>query len=207
MSVLIMSDVNDTTLIKTFLKKQIEIQDNFLAKLNQYKAPVDTTELRNLITEYQTAINNATHIKPRLDTSAIDRTIQNSVNNAFNDINFEKLKILGGALNRQANAIEHNNELLSLGVGVKLKIWTLLLILVFGITIGIVSTLYFEIPDKLIQVKQYQERTQVFEGFYNEFNETLRTNCKLAKAFFLARKLEWKNQCGDTYPFKKSKDI
>ena len=199
-----MSDVNDTTLIKTFLKKQIEIQDNFLAKLNQYKARVDTTELRNLITEYQTTINNATHIKPRLDTSGIDKTIQNSVNNALNEINLENLRV---ALNRQAKAIEHNNQLLSLGVGVKLKIWTFLIILIFGITIGFVSNLYFEIPDKLIQVKRYQERIQVFEGFYNEVNELMRANCKLSKEFFLAKKLKWKNQCGDTYPFKKSKDL
>jgi hypothetical protein len=61
--------MDDQTLIKAFLKKQKEIQDDFLAKLNQYKVPVDTAELKKLIDDYKTAVNGAASITPKLDTA------------------------------------------------------------------------------------------------------------------------------------------
>jgi hypothetical protein len=110
--------MDDQTLIKAFLKKQKEIQDDFLAKLNQYKAPVDTAELKRLVDEYKTAVYGAASIKPKLDTSTIDQTIKQAVTSAISTVSLSNLT---DEVKTQARAIEHNNSLLSNGTGWQLK--------------------------------------------------------------------------------------
>ena len=202
--------MDDQTLIKAFLKKQKDIQDDFLAKLNQYKAPVDTTELKKLVEDYKTAVYSAANIKPKLDTATIDQTIQQAVNNALDSV---KLSNLTERLKSQTMAIEHNSGLLAKGIGWKLKWSTLLLTLVFAFMAGWGINWYFEIPAKIAGVSKYQTLQQWYDGI----NETMRNNCKLAKAYYAAENWKWNNQCGTyqdltgktqpKYPLKPSQDL
>lgn len=202
--------MDNEALIKAFLKKQKEIQDDFLAHLEDYKAPVDTTELKRLIEDYKTVVYGAANIKPKLDTSIIDQTVQQAVNNALDSV---KLSNLTERLKSQTMAIEHNSGLLAKGIGWKLKWSTLLLTLVFGFMAGFGINWYFEIPAKIAGVSKYQTLQQWYDGI----NETMRNNCKLAKAYYAAENWKWNNQCGTyqdltgktqpKYPFKPSQDL
>ena len=192
--------MDDQTLIKAFLKKQKEIQDDFLAKLNQYKAPVDTTELKKLVEDYKTAIYGAANIKPKLDTSTIDQTIKQSVTNAISTVS---LSSLTDEVKTQARAIERNNSLLSNGTGWQLKFWVILLTLVFGFMAGWGVNWYFEIPKEIAGVSKYQ----TLQSWYDGINEMMKDNCQLAKAYYKARNLNPKDvQCG-TFPLKTSQDL
>mgnify|MGYP000066451572 FL=1 len=202
--------MDDQTLIKAFLKKQKEIQDDFLVKLNQYKAPVDTIELKKLVEDYKTAVYGAANIKPKLDTSTIDQTIKQAVTNAISTVS---LSSLTDEVKTQARAIERNNNLLSNGTGWQLKFWVILLTLVFGFMAGWGVNWYFEIPAKVAGVSKYQTLQQWYDGI----NETMRNNCKLAKAYYAAENWKWDNQCGTyqdltgktkpNYPLKTSQDL
>lgn len=202
--------MDDQTLIKAFLKKQKEIQDDFLAKLNQYKAPVDTAELKKLVDEYKTTVYGAANIKPKLDTSTIDQTIKQAVTSAINTANLSNLTDEVGT---QARAIERNNSLLSNGTGWQLKFWVILLTLAFGFMAGWGVNWYFEIPAKIAGVTKYE----TLQSWYDGINETMRNNCKLAKAYYTARNWKWDNQCGTYqntdgetkpyYPLKTSQDL
>jgi hypothetical protein len=198
--------MDDQTLIKAFLKKQKEIQDDFLAKLNQYKAPVDTAELKRLVDEYKTAVYGAASIKPKLDTSTIDQTIKQAVTSAISTVNLSNLT---DEVKTHARAIERNNSLLSNGTGWQLKFWVILLTLIFGFMAGWSVNWYFEVPAKIAGVSKYQTLQQ----WYDNNNEFLRTNCKLAKAYYEARNWTWDSQCGTYpdgkpyYPLKTSQDL
>ncbi len=202
--------MDDQTLIKAFLKKQKEIQDEFLARLNQYKAPVDTTELKKLVEDYKTAVYSAANIKPRLDTSTIDQTINQAVASALAGTNLSNLT---ERLTSQIRAIEYNSGLLAKGIGWKLKWLTTLLALIFGFMAGWGINWYFEIPKQLAGVSKYQ----TLQTWYDGINETMRKNCKLAKAYYAAENWKWNNQCGTfedltgkirpLYPLKTSQDL
>jgi hypothetical protein len=202
--------MDDQTLIKAFLKKQKEIQDEFLARLNQYRAPVDTAELKKLVEEYKTAVYGAASIKPKLDTSTIDQTINQAVASALAGTNLSNLT---ERLTSQTRAIEYNSGLLAKGIGWKLKWLTTLLALIFGFMAGWGINWYFEIPKQLAGVSKYQ----TLQIWYDGINETMRKNCKLAKAYYAAENWKWNNQCGTfedltgktrpLYPLKTSQDL
>jgi hypothetical protein len=192
--------MDDQTLIKAFLKKQKEIQDDFLTRLNQYKAPVDTTELKKLVEDYKTAVYGAASIKPKLDTSTIDQTIKQAVTSAISTVS---LSSLTDEVKTQARAIERNNSLLSNGTGWQLKFWVILLTLAFGFMAGWGVNWYFEIPAKIAGVRKYQ----TLQSWYDGINEMMKDNCQLAKAYYKARNLNPKDvQCG-TLPLKTSQDL
>lgn len=192
--------MDDQTLIKAFLKKQKEIQDDFLAKLNQYKAPVETAELKRLVDEYKTAVYGAASIKPKLDTSTIDQTIKQAVTSAISTVSLSNLT---DEVKTQARAIERNNSLLSNGTGWQLKFWVILLTLAFGFMAGWGVNWYFEVPAKIAGVSKYQ----TLQSWYDGINEMMKDNCQLAKAYYKARNLNPKDvQCG-TLPLKTSQDL
>ena len=192
--------MDDQTLIKAFLKKQKEIQDDFLTRLNQYKAPVDTTELKKLVEDYKTAVYGAASIKPKLDTSTIDQTIKQAVTSAISTVS---LSSLTDEVKTQARAIERNNSLLSNGTGWQLKFWVILLTLAFGCMAGWGVNWYFEVPAKIAGVSKYQ----TLQSWYDGINEMMKDNCQLAKAYYKARNLNPKDvQCG-TLPLKTSQDL
>lgn len=192
--------MDDQTLIKAFLKKQKEIQDDFLAKLNQYKAPVDTVELKKLVDEYKTTVYGAASIKPKLDTSTIDQTIKQAVTSAISTVSLTNLT---DEVKIQARAIERNNSLLSNGTGWQLKFWVILLTLAFGFMAGWGVNWYFEVPAKIAGVSKYQ----TLQSWYDGINEMMKDNCQLAKAYYKARNLNPKDvQCG-TLPLKTSQDL
>jgi len=202
--------MDDQTLIKAFLKKQKEIQDDFITRLEAYKAPVDTVELKRLVEDYKTAVYGAANIKPKLDTSTIDLTIKQAVSNAVDNVGLVKLT---EEVKTQARAIECNNSLLSNGTGLRLKYWVLSLTLAFGVMIGWSINWYFEIPDKIAGVSKYQTLQQ----WYDFINETMRKDCKLAKEYYKDIGAQWNNQCGTYrdsngnerpfYPLKTSQEL
>ena len=192
--------MEDQTLIKAFLKKQKEIQDDFLARLNQYKAPVDTAELKRLVDEYKTAVYGAASIKPKLDTSTIDQTIKQAVTSAISTVSLSNLT---DEVKTQSRAIERNNSLLSNGTGWQLNFWVILLTLAFGFMAGWGVNWYFEVPAKIAGVSKYQ----TLQSWYDGINEMMKDNCQLAKAYYKARNLNPKDvQCG-TLPLKTSQDL
>lgn len=192
--------MDDQTLIKAFLKKQKEIQDDFLARLNQYKAPVDTAELKRLVDEYKTAVYGAASIKPKLDTSTIDQTIKQAVTSAISTVSLSNLT---DEVKTQSRAIERNNSLLSNGTGWQLNFWVILLTLAFGFMAGWGVNWYFEVPAKIAGVSKYQ----TLQSWYDGINEMMKDNCQLAKAYYKARNLNPKDvQCG-TLPLKTSQDL
>lgn len=192
--------MDDQTLIKAFLKKQKEIQDDFLGKLNQYKAPVDTVELKRLVDEYKTAVYGAASIKPKLDTSTIDQTIKQAVTSAISTVSLSNLT---DEVKTQSRAIERNNSLLSNGTGWQLKFWVILLTLSFGFMAGWGVNWYFEVPAKIAGVSKYQ----TLQSWYDGINEMMKDNCQLAKAYYKARNLNPKDvQCG-TLPLKTSQEL
>lgn len=196
--------MDDETLIKAFLKKQKEIQDEFLAKLNQYKAPVDTAELKRLVEDYKTAVYGAANIKPKLDTSTIDYTIKQAVSSALNTVS---LSSLTEELKAQSRAVERNNSLLSNGTGRKLNFWIILLTLVFGFMAGWGVNWYFEIPAKIAGVSKYR----TLQSWYDGINQTMKDNCNIAKAYYKTQ--GWdditckKGVPLDNYPLKTSQDL
>ena len=177
--------MDDQTLIKAFLKKQKEIQDDFLAKLNQYKAPVDTAELKRLVDEYKTAVCGAASIKPKLDTSTIDKTIKQAVTSAISTVS---LSSLTDEVKTQSSAIERNNILLSNGTGWQLKFWVILLTLAFGFMAGWGVNWYFKIPEQLTDNYKLQYQANKAKGYLNYINST----CKTKQAF-----AKWSNQSID----------
>ncbi len=177
--------MDDQTLIKAFLKKQKEIQDEFLAKLNQYRAPVDTAELKRLVEDYKTVVYGAANIKPKLDTSTIDQTIKQAVSNAISTVS---LSSLTDEVKTQARAIERNNSLLSNGTGWQLKFWIILLTLVFGFMAGWGVNWYFKIPAQLTDNYKLQYHANRATGYLKYIN----SSCKTKQAY-----AKWSNQSID----------
>jgi len=182
--------MDDQTLIKAFLKKQKEIQDDFLTRFNQYEVPVGTAELKKLVDEYKIAVYGAANIKPKLDTSTIDQTIKQAVSSAVNTLSLSNLI---DEVKTQSRAIERNNSLLSNGTGWQLKFWVIFIALAFGFMTGWGVNWFFEIPMQLTgnYKLQYQaDKAKVYLDYIN-------SNCKTKQAF-----AKWRNQpinCDNQY--------
>jgi hypothetical protein len=192
--------MDDATLVKASLKKQRDMQDELIARLERYQAPVDTTELKRLVAEFKTALNSAASLKPRIDTSTIDQTIKQAVTSAISTVSLSNLT---DEVKTQARAIERNNSLLSNGEGWQLKFWVIMLTLAFGFMAGCGVNWYFEVPAKIAGVSKYQ----TLQSWYDGINEMMKDNCQLAKAYYKARNLNPKDvQCG-TLPLKTSQQL
>jgi len=138
--------MNDQTLLKTFLNTQKNIQDEFLAQLKKYKAPLDTTELEEIVKDYTAAVDSASNLKLNIDTSELELTISQAVNNATNAVNLSKLTEL---VESQVIALNRNSLFLSSIKGSRLNLLVLFFTLFFGVVIGWGINWYFQIPEQL----------------------------------------------------------
>lgn len=175
----IMATMDDQTLIKAFLKKQKEIQDEFLEQLKEFKAPVETRELERLLAVYKATAQNIANVKPELDTSNLETTIKKSINFALNNSSLAKL---ADEVDTQTRAVERSNSLLQNGTGWRLQWWLLLLTTCFGFLVGCGINWYFEIPAQIAgNVKNEQllknYRYGLSEG--DDFVKFINSSCKL----------------------------
>lgn len=179
----IMATMDDQTLIKAFLKKQKEIQDEFLEQLKEFKAPVETRELERLLAVYKATAQNIANVKPELDTSNLETTIKKSINFALNNSSLAKL---ADEVDTQTRAVERSNSILENGTGWRLKWWLLLLTTCFGFLVGWGINWYFEIPAQIAgNVKNEQllknYRYGLSEG--DDFVKFINSSCKLKKQY------------------------
>lgn len=174
--------MDDETLIKAFLKKQKEIQEDFLTRFNQYEVPINTAELKKLVDEYKIAVYGAANITPKLDTSTIDYTIKQAVNKALNTLS---LSSLINEVNTQSRAIERNNMLLSNGTGWKLTLWLIVIALILGVMAGWSVNWYFEIPAQVAGNHKLQYQADKANLYLKYIN----SSCKTKQAF-----AKWNNQ-------------
>lgn len=175
--------MDDQTLIKAFLKKQKEIQDDFLTRLEQYQAPVDTTELSRLVAEYKAALNSAASLNPRIDTSTVELTIRNAVAKAVNNTSLEKLT---SEIETQTRAVERSNSLLVNGTGRILRWWVILVTLALGFLAGWAVNWYFEIPAKITGSAKNERLLSQYRyglGEGDNFAQFINSSCKLKKQF------------------------
>ncbi len=169
-------------------------------ELKASKVQIDTTTLTQLVKNYEQAVYRATEVKPRINTSEIEQTIQQSVKKAIDTLN---LSDLTQATKHQTHAIEHNNRILINGTGWRLKWYVLLLTLILGVVIGWSVNWYFEIPAKVAGVTKYQK----LQKSYDALNEIMRKDCTLTKAFYKNRGWQWNNNACEQYPFTTSQDL
>lgn len=199
-----LATMDDQTLIKAFLKKQQQIQDEFLKRLDEYQVTVDTSGFKKLLDDYKTITENAARINPEIDTTTITHTITKATTKALNNIDLSKLT---DELRTQTNAIERNNNLLSNGTSWKLNMWILSLIFVFGGLLSSGVLLYFQVPAKIAGVSKYQ----TLQDWYDNINYTMRQHCVVANAYFKAN--NWKQtECKKGvpltyYPLKTSQEL
>lgn len=170
--------MDDEILIKAFLKKQKEIQEDFLTRFNQYEVPVNTAELKKLVDEYKIAVYGAANIKPKLDTSTIEQTIKQAVSSAVNTLSLSNLI---NEVNTQSRAIERNNSLLSNGTGWQLKFWLILLALAFGFMVGWGVNWFFKIPEQLTGNYKLQQQVNNAKGYLDYINSSCKTKQAYAK--------------------------
>lgn len=179
--------MDDQTLIKAFLKKQKDIQDEFITRLENYKAPVDTTELKKLVEDYKTAVYGAASLKPKLDTSQVEREIKEAITATINTaIRRSEFEELTKSVSAQARAVEKNNSLLSNGTGWQLKYWVILLTLIFGFMAGWGVNWYFEIPAKIAGSYQNEQLIRTYKDGLLEgdtFAKFVNSSCKLKQDF------------------------
>lgn len=195
-----MTTIDDQTLAKSLLKKQIQIQEQFLEQLKELQVPVDTRELERLLISYKATAQSIANIKPELDTSNLEATIKKSINYALNNSSIAKL---ADEVDTQTRAIERNNSLLSNGTGWQLKFWVILLTLVSGFMAGWGLNWYFEVPAKIAGVSKYQ----TLQSWYDGINNTMKDNCSLTKAYYKARLWDPKKVICGTLPLKTSQDL
>lgn len=179
----IMATMDDQTLIKAFLKKQKEIQDEFLEQLKEFKAPVETRELERLLAVYKTTAQNIANVKPELDTSNLEATIKKSISYALDNSNLAKL---ADEVDTQTKAIERSNSLLQNGTGWRLKWWLLLLTTCFGFLVGWGINWYFEIPAQIagnVKNEQLLKDYRYGLGEGDDFVKFINSSCKLKKQY------------------------
>lgn len=176
--------MDDQTLIKAFLKKQKEIQDDFFIRLEQYQAPVDTSELSHLLTEYKAALNSAASLKPVIDTSTIERNISKAVNTALDAIS---LATLTDAVGDQTRAVERSNSILQNGTGWRLKWWVILVTLMMGFLAGWSVNWYFEIPAEIAGNAKNERLLNDYRKGLDEGDNLVKfvnSSCKLKKQYW-----------------------
>ena len=198
--------MDDQTLIKAFLKKQKEIQDKFLMDFTNTKKSIDTAKLESLLNEQKATLERFKHLEPSIDTFKVSKSVTRALNDAIDNSNISSLST---NINKQTFAIEQNNRLLANGTGWRLNFWVLLLTLLFGFMAGWGVNWYFEIPKEIAGVSKYQ----TLQKWYDGINETMRNNCKLAKAYYTAMGVDWHDQCGTDkdgkpfYPLETSQEL
>lgn len=178
-----MATMDDQTLIKAFLKKQKEIQDEFLEQLKEFKAPVETRELERLLAVYKATAQNIANVKPELDTSNLEATIKKSISYALDNSNLAKL---ADEVDTQTKAIERSNSLLQNGTGWRLKWWLLLLTTCFGFLVGWGINWYFEIPAQIagnVKNEQLLKDYRYGLGEGDDFVKFINSSCKLKKQY------------------------
>ena len=176
--------LEDENLAKSFLKKQKETQDKFLTDLTSKQITVDTKELKSLVNSYEFAVRQAENLKPKIDTSDIQTSITHAVTKAVDNAQFTKLI---DSVDAQTRAIEHNNHILQQGTGQMLKWWVMLLIALFFFGVGWGVNWCFEIPQQIVSVKKYKTILDA----YDSINNTMGSDCVLAKRYIKDRGLEW----------------
>lgn len=157
--------MNEVTTLASLIKTQEAKQNEFLRKLDNYKTTVDTTQLKLLIDQYHNLLNKAASIKPNLNTTNVESSILNSINDA---ISASRLSDLQYEVTRQTETINKNNSLLQLGFGKMFKWWILVLVLLLGIFIGWATNWYFEIPDKITKIETMQMKMNVYDDALNQ---------------------------------------
>ena len=176
--------LDDESLIKSFLKKQKEIQDEFLIDLTGKQIAVDTKELKSLVNSYEFAVRQAENLKPKIDTSDIQASITQAVTKAVGNAQFTKLI---DSVDAQTRAIEHNNHILQQGTGQMLKWWVMLIMALFFFGVGWGVNWYFEIPQQIVSVKKYKTILDA----YDSINNTMGSDCVLAKLYIKDIGLKW----------------
>lgn len=180
--------MDDATLVKASLKKQRDMQDELIARLERYQAPVDTTELKRLVAEFKAALNSAASLKPRIDTSTVELTISNAVNTALATTSLSKL---ANAVDDQTRAVEQSNSLLLNGTGWRLKWWVILVTLALGFLAGWAVNWYFEIPTEITGNAKNERLLNNYRKGLDEGDNLVQfvnSNCKLKKQFAVFNK-------------------
>ena len=180
--------MDDATLVKASLKKQRDMQDELIARLERYQAPVDTTELKRLVTEFKAALNSAASLKPRIDTSTVELTISNAVNTALATTSLSKL---ANAVDDQTRAVERSNSLLLNGTGWRLKWWVILVTLALGFLAGWAVNWYFEIPAEITGNAKNERLLNDYRKGLDEGDNLVKfvnSSCKLKKQFAVFNK-------------------
>ena len=114
--------MNEVTTLASLIKTQEAKQNEFLKRLDSYKTTVDTTQLKLLIDQYRSLLDKAASMKPNLNTTNLESSILNSINDA---ISSSRLSDLQYEVTRQTEAVNKNNSLLQLGFGKIFKWWIL----------------------------------------------------------------------------------
>ena len=175
--------LDDETLIKAFLKKQKEIQDQFLVNFANTKKTIDTTQLEKLVDEQKATLARFSTLKPIMDTSSIETSAKNALNRAVENFDF---KVLRDKVAEQNLAIERNNNLLSNGAGKKLNIWLFVLALLWGLIIGMWTTWYFEVPAMITGSYEKEKLLETYRKGLNDSDNFVRyvnSSCKLKQGF------------------------
>lgn len=169
--------LDDESLLKSFLKKQKEIQDKFLTDLVGQQISVDTKELKSLVNSYEFNVRKAETLTPKIDTSGVQIIIDHAVNNALDNTRLTKII---SSIEEQTRAVEHNNLILQHGTGQMLKWWVMLLIALFFFGAGWAVNWYFEIPQQIVGAHRYKDLVAA----YDSFNDAMGNDCTLAKRYY-----------------------
>jgi hypothetical protein len=155
--------MNESSILASLLKTQDIKLSEFLEKLAAQKIDVDTTQMKQLITQYNNLLNNAANIKPNIDTSNVKSTVLNAIDDA---VSSSRLSDLQYEVTRQTEAVNKNSTLLQIGFGNMFKWWILSLILIFGVFIGWTINLCFSIPEKLTQTQEMQRKMAIYDEIF-----------------------------------------
>ena len=116
--------MNEATTLASLIKTQENKLNEFLIKFANQKVNVDTSKLKELIDQYHKLLNQAANIKPNINTSDIEPTVLNAINDA---VSISRLSDLQYEVTRQTEAITKTNTILSIGFGKMFKWWIFVL--------------------------------------------------------------------------------
>jgi hypothetical protein len=191
--------MDDQALIKAFLKKQKEIQDQFLIDFAKTKPTIDTSRLERILNDNNATLERFSTLttKVEIDTSSIERDAQKALNRVITNYDFNGLS---NKLAIQTAAIEKNNAFLEKSGIKKLKLWLYVLTFIVGLFFGTLTNWYFEIPAKLTD--NYQ-KDKLLESYRNiilnsdTFVTYINSDCKLKKGY--AKFVNMQIQCNQTW--------
>jgi hypothetical protein len=202
--------MNEASILASLLKTQDTKLSEFLEKLAAQKINVDTTQLKQLITQYNNLLNNMANIQPNIDTTNVRATLLDAIDSAVSSSRLSDLKY---EVTRQTEAVNKNSTLLQIGFGKMFKWWILCLVLLLGIFIGWAINWCFEIPQAMSKIYKYQK----IQSAYDNINDAMGNDCVLAKRFYKNKGWTWRdNSCNyidksgnsiHTVPLKSSEEI